>query len=368
MKRRFIVTAFALAVVFGALLAWNVLRNQRRSEYVEEHRPGSKNVTVMTVKEQPWRAVVTAVGTLEAAEQIQVTTQVGGKVNEVLFDSGQEVEQGDLLVVLDDAVQGAQLAQALAQRDAARNTVQQYARLLEAGDISQQHYDTLELKYRQSRAQVALAQAAVQQLRISAPFSGRVSARQVRPGQVLEPGNSIATLDTQGGLYCDFSLPESDRSKVFVGQDVKLWTDTLPGQSVLGKVTALDPSVDPGRRHFGLRASFPNEDGKLAPGAFAKMHLLLAAEEEVLAIPRTAIVYTLQGDTVYVLDTGSQQERDGQQAFQVKRVAVTPGRERDEQVVIDTGLQAGQKIVTSGQLKLEDGEWVIPQPSEPPLD
>ncbi len=339
-----------------------------RSEYVARHRPGPKKLAVMTVKEQPWSALLSAAGTLQAAEQVQVTTQVGGKVAEIGFDTGQEVEQGDLLLVLDDAAQRAQLAQTLAERDAARETVQRYAPLLEEGAISQQHYDSLEAKYQESRAQVAEAQLALQHARISAPLSGRVGARLVRRGQVLEPGASIVTLDTEGSVFCDFSLPESARSKVFVGQEVQLWTDTLPGQSFMGAITALDPSVDALRRNFGLRASFADKEGKLAPGAFAKLELLLAAEDKVIAIPRTAIVYTLQGDTVYVLDTGSQQERDGEQAFQVKRVPVTPGRERDGQVVIDTGLQAGQKIVTSGQLKLDDGDWVIPQPSEPPLD
>lgn len=364
----------ALAVVFGGLLGWNLLRSKLRQEYLKKNKPGPLAVSTTTVETKPFQPTLTAVGTLNAAEQVNVTSQSGGKVTKILFNDGQDVEKGQLLAVLDDSAQRAQLQGAVAQRDEAADALRRYKPLLEEGAISQLKYDQLEASYKEAAAQVGQARAALSYVRVTAPFSGRVGIRQVNLGQMVRAGQNIVTLDTQGGLYCDFTLPESNRGDVLVGQRITLTTDAAPGTTFAGTISAIDPEIDTSTRNFGVRATFPQEEEVLTPGAFANLAVDVGAPKEVLMVPRTAIAYSLYGDTVYVLQASTKTKRDGVTAYQVKKVAVTPGTQDGQNVVIDKGLEAGQLIVTSGQLRLEDGDWVTPKathldpPKTMPLD
>ena len=353
-----------LLVVFGGLFAWNLIRDRLRQDYLAKHQPGPTTVSVTKVEKSTFQPVLKAVGTLEAAQQVNVTSQTGGKVTKILFKDGQDVEQGDLLVVLDDAVQRAQLEGAIAQREEAADAMKRFKPLVEEGAISELKYEQVVSQYKQATAGVEQARAALSFVRVTAPFSGRIGIGQVSLGQLVQPGQNIVTLDTEGGLYCDFTLPESNRSQVFVGQAVDVTTDAAPGVVFAGKVTAINPQVAERTRNFGVRATFPSEETTLTPGAFANIEVKLAESEQVIMVPRTAIAYTLYGDTAYVLQEATKTERDGKTAYQVKKVAVTPGTERDQQVVITKGLEVGELIVTSGQLRLEDGDWVTPVPTD----
>ncbi|MEM7136472.1 MAG: efflux RND transporter periplasmic adaptor subunit [Myxococcota bacterium] len=364
MKRRLIVMGIALAVVFGGLLGWNLLRSKLRQGYLDRHKPGPTPVSTTEVKKQVFQPTLSSVGTVNAAQQVDVTSQSRGKVTKILFEDGQEVEQGTLLVVLDDQEQKAQLEGAIAQRDEAADAVRRYKPLLEEGAISQLKYDELEAKLKEAQAQVGQAKAALSYVRVTAPFSGRLGVRQVNLGQLVQPGANIVTLDTEGGLYCDFSMPEANRQQVTLGQTVVLTTDASPGKKFSGQVTAIDPEVDQSTRNFGVRATFPEDEAALTPGAFANLSLLLPNTEDVVMIPRTAIAYTLYGDTVFVLDPKTKTKRDGVTAYQVKKTTITPGAEQGSNVVIDKGLEPNQLIVTSGQLRLEDGDWVTPKPTD----
>lgn len=354
----------ALVVVFGGLLAWNLIRGELRAEYLKKHQPGPIAVSVAKVEETAFQPTLSAVGTLDAAQQVQLTSQTGGKVTKILFQDGQDVKEGDLLVVLDDSVQKAQLEGAIAQRDQAADAVRRYKPLLDEGAISKLKYEEIVSEEKEANAQVEQARAALSFVRVTAPFSGRAGIRQVSLGQLVQPGTNIVTLDTDGGLYCDFSLPESNRSQVFVGQEVTLTTDAVPGKTFTGKVTALNPQVDTSTRNFGVRATFASEEHELTPGSFANVQINLEGSDKVIMIPRTAIAYTLYGDTVYVVQESTKTERDGKVAYQVKKTAITPGEERGKNVIITKGLQSGEQVVTSGQLRLDDGDWVTPQQTD----
>ncbi|MGB5809748.1 MAG: efflux RND transporter periplasmic adaptor subunit, partial [Polyangiales bacterium] len=184
MKRRLVIMGIVLLVVFGGLFAWNILRGKLRNEYLAKHEPGPTSVSVVEVAKQPFQASLSAVGTLNAAQQVDVTSQTGGKVTKILFTDGQAVNEGQLLVVLDDDAQKAQLAGAIAQRDEAADAVKRYKPLLEEGAISQLKYDELEDQLKETNAQVAQARAAVSFVRVTAPFAGRVGIRQVDLGQM----------------------------------------------------------------------------------------------------------------------------------------------------------------------------------------
>ena len=347
-----------LAVVFGGLLGWNFIKSKLRTAYLKRHPPPALAVSTAKAKAQSWESTVSSVATLVAAQQVQVTSQAGGKVTEIRFKDGQQVQKGDLLVVLDDTVQRAQLASAIAARSEAADKMKRYKPLVEEGAISQLRYDDIVAKHRETSAQVEEARGNLAYVRVTAPFSGRLGIRQVNLGQLVQPGTTIVELDTEGSLYCDFTLPQSDRSEVSVGQTVTFTSNTAPDRKFSGEVTAISPRVDTNTRNFSVRATFPNDDGALVPGAFGKVTIGLAGASEVVTIPTTAIDYTLYGDTVFVVQTDKPKKEKEQTVYQVKKASVTPGEKRGDVVAVAKGLQAGQIVVTSGQLRLSDGDWV----------
>ncbi len=351
-----------LLVVFGGLVGWNLLRDKLRKDYLEIHGPGPTLVSTAKVEKTTFQPTLSAVGTIKAAQQTQVTSETGGKVEKIAFRDGQQVEKGELLVVLEDEVQRAQLQAAVAQRNQAADAVKRYKPLAAEGAISELRFDELQTKLKEAQTQVSQANAALSFVRVTAPFAGRLGIRQVSIGQLVQPGTNIVTIDTEGSLYCDFTLPESHRNRVFVGQKVALTSDVAPKAKVTAKINAIDPEVATATRTFGVRAILPSKEANLTPGSFANVEVQLKGENEVLLVPRTAIAFTLYGDSAFVLDESTKAEKDGKTSYQVKKAAITSGPERGESVVITRGLEAGQLVVTSGQLRLEEGDWVTPQP------
>lgn len=358
MKQRLIYMGLFLFAVFGGLIAFNTFKHLLRDVYLKERTPPPFTVSASTAKDQTWHPTLQAIGTTTALQQVNVTTQVAGKVTGILFEDGQQVNEGDLLVKLEDSVQKAQLDNAKASQALAADTITRYRPLLAKGAISQYQFDKYKAQLKEAQAQTEQAQANLDYVHIRAPFSGRLGIRQVNLGQFVQAGADIVSLDTQGSLFADFTFPEKDFSKVTVDQKVQLTTDSVPGRNFTGKVTAKSPQVDPTTRNFSVRASFPNEDNALAPGVFANINVYLPQQENVVTLPKTAVSYTLYGDTAYVLDPKTKSKRHGKIAYQVKKVSITPGMERENEIAISKGIQAGDRVVTSGQLKLQDGAWV----------
>ncbi len=359
MKSKLLLMAIFLFAVFGSILAYNLFRDFAKELYMKERDIPAVTVSVSDATSQTWQPTLAAIGTLTAIQGVEVTTQVSGKVVKILFEDGQSVNQGDPLVVLDDSVQQAQLKNARASLSLAQDAVVRFRPLLASGAISQFHMDRLIAEREEAQAQVEQAQANLNHLHIAAPFTGRLGIRQVSLGQMVQSGAAIVTLDTQGTLFVDFYIPEQNLSQVVVGQSIAVTTDSLPDKTFPGTITAISPSVDPNTRNVNLRASLPNEDNALTPGGFANVAINLKQQVDVISIPKTAVAYTLYGDTVYVVDAKTEKEHDKKKSYQVKRVSVKPGMEQGNEVAIPTGIPAGSKVVTSGQLKLQDGTWVV---------
>jgi len=359
MKSKLLLMGLLLFAIFGSLLAYNLFRDFAKGLYLKERDIPPVTVSVAAAKSQTWQPTLQAIGSLTAIQGVDVTTQVAGKVVKILFEDGQEVSQGDPLVVLDDSVQQAQLKNALASRKLAQDAVVRFRPLLASGAISQLHMDRLVAKRDEAQAEVEQAQANLDHLHIEAPFSGRLGIRQVSLGQFVQSGTTIVTLDTQGTLFVDFYIPEQDLSEVFTGQELLVTTDSLPGKSFKGTITAISPSIDPNTRNINIRGSLPNEDNALTPGGFANVAIQLKQRVDVVSVPKTAVSYTLYGDTLYVVDPKTEKKHDNQKSYQVTRVTVKPGMEQGDEVAIPKGIAAGSQVVTSGQLKLQEGTWVV---------
>lgn len=199
---------------------------------------------------------------------------------------------------------------------------------------------------------------------ISAPFSGTIGIRQVDVGAYLASGTVIATLQDLSSLYVDFNVPEQALPHLSLGQQVLVQVAAYPGQTFPASLSAINPKVEESTRNLLVRATLANPDGKLLPGMFASLQLLLPGPQPQVVVPENAITYTLYGNSVYVIgpkkgkDGQPESTAEGKPQLAVEQRTVQTGERRDGWVVVSKGLQAGDQVVTAGQLKLSPGASV----------
>ncbi|WP_339511261.1 efflux RND transporter periplasmic adaptor subunit [Pseudomonas sp. RL_15y_Pfl2_60] len=328
------------------------------------------SVSASPVEELPWQQRIPAIGTLKAIQGVDLTVEVSGIVQDVLFNSGEQVKQGQALVQMNSDVETANLATAKADLDLARVEFARGKKLVAQQNLSKSEYDRLAAENAKASASVAQLEALLAKKRILAPFSGTIGIRQVDVGDFLSSGTYIATLQNTSRLYLDFFLPEQDVPEVALGQTINFKVAAYPEQEFSASISAINPKVEDSTRNVQVRATLNNPDNKLLPGMFANLQLLLADNSAQKVIPETAVTYTLYGNSVYVVTEKKDEqgnlvkEEDGKPQLVAQRRVVETGERRDGKVIILKGLQAGERVVTSGQLKLDnDAHIKIVDPS-----
>jgi membrane fusion protein (multidrug efflux system) len=371
MSKRMILMLVACTVVFGLVFGLKGFLNFGMNQFFDNMPMPPATITATEAKSDEWVLALDAVGTVRAVNGVEVTTQVAGEVEKIHFNSGDEVKQGAALVSLDARTDSAQLK---ALEAAARLAEQEYERfqtLFKQGSISRS-----ELDRRQSERDQAIATANAQRERVAqktirAPFSGKLGIRQVDLGQYLNPGNAVVTLQQLNPIYVNFSLPERDQSLLQPGLAVRATLSAMPDDVFTGEISAIEPGVDATTRNFNVQATFRNDEQKLRPGMFARISIRLADSEQVVVVPRTAIQFAPYGNSVYVItekeeavEEGADSESDGAEENKeptliVKRRFVKTGSERGDLVAVIDGLEAGERVATSGLLKLRNDSTVI---------
>jgi membrane fusion protein (multidrug efflux system) len=296
---------------------------------------------------------VTAIGTLRADETVVIRPEIAGRVATIHFKEGQAVRQGEPLATLDQAEYQAQLASSAAQLALEESSFQRLQDLERKNLTSQQNLDEARAKLDAARAQQELNRVRLDKTVIRAPFDGTVGLRQVSPGAYVKPGDDIANLESLGSMKLDFRVPETYLARLRAGQTLAVRVDAWPDQLFEGAIYAIEPGVDEETRTVLLRARLPNKGNKLRPGLFARVSLVLERRENALMAPEQAIVPVGQKTFVYRVV-------DGKAAM----TPVTLGLRRPGQVEILEGVNAGDVIVTDGQLKIRDGAavTVLPPP------
>lgn len=351
LKPTLIMIAFVLVIV--AVIAGTKFRQISKLIAQAKMPQPPAAVTADTVKFSDWKPAVLAVGSTKAVRGVDVTTEVGGIVRSVGFKSGQEVGQGALLVQLNADSDVAQLHTLEAAADLAGIVLKRDQAQLKENAISQAQVDADEADYKGKRAAVEQQRAVVAKKSITAPFAGQMGITSVNPGQYLNPGDKIATLATLNPIYVDFTVPQTQKSQLAVGQTVVVTTDALPGQTFTGKVTALDSKVDTATRNFLVEATIPNNQKKLLPGMFARASVTTGAPQKYLTVPQTAVTYNPYGTTVFVAE--KTKDDQGNEKLVARQTFIEVGGTRGDQVAVIKGLKEGELVVTSGQLKLKNG-------------
>ena len=319
-------------------------------------QPPPEAVTTIVAQQEAWPATLSAIGTMAAVQGVTVSADLPGTVARILFDSGQAVNAGDTLALLDTRQEEAQLAAIDAQRELARLTFERMQGLLDERVISRAEFDRATAEYRQADAQVGEIRAVIQRKTIRAPFSGILGIRQVNLGQYLAGGDALVTLQSLSPIYVNFGVPQQSAGQIVVGRTVRLTADDVAGAEWSGRITAIDSVVDPATRNIQVQATLANPGGRLRPGMFVQTEVALGASETVIALPASAISYAPYGDSVFVV--ADMKGEDGKPYRGVRQQFVKPGAARGDQVAVLSGINGGDEVVTSGVFKLRNGAAV----------
>ena len=314
-------------------------------------------VTTATAAYDQWQPTLNAVGTLRAIHGADLAFEVSGVVTQVGAHAGGEVKQGQLLVQLNDTVEAAQFRAAQASANLAQVTHDRAKQQLEIHAISQGEFDGADADYKAKQAAVQQAAAVLAKKRLTAPFSGQVGLITTSPGAFVNSGVSVVTVQQMDPIYVDFYLPQRELAKLARGQKVELTLDAFGGKTFAGKVTTVNPKVDPSTRNVQVEATLANPKRQLVPGMFAGVALEVGSKDRYLTLPQTAITYNPYGATVFVAKKGEVVGPDGakKEGLVAQQVFVTTGPTRGDQVAILKGLDEGAVVVTSGGLKLKNG-------------
>jgi membrane fusion protein (multidrug efflux system) len=350
MIKRLILVLLALGLTFGGIFGWKYYQMQRQAAQAATPPPPA-SVAATRVRTETWQSSLHAIGSLVAIQGIQVNNEVPGQVEDIAFESGAQIEKGEILIQLDDSVDQAELAGLIADQRLAELQFRRMAKLFREQSVSRAEFDEAKARLERTEAQVASKQALINKKRIRAPFSGSLGIRQVDLGDYLAPGSPIVPLQALDPIYVDYSLPEQHFDKLAVGQQVLLEVPAYPSDTFEGRIVAINPGIDRGTRTVRVRALLNNPHFRLRPGMFAEVRTVLAQRQDVLTLPRTAVTYNPYGDAVFVI-------QEQEQAWVVQRKQVTTGQIRNGRVEIIKGLKQGQRVVSAGQVKLRNGQRV----------
>lgn len=355
MIKKISLTAAGLLLLIG-LIAF--IKFRQISTLINTKPPIQREaVSTAPVKRDHWQQAITSVGSLSAVQGVTVAAELDGKVVEVDFEAGSEVKAGDVLLRQDTSVEEAQLRSAEAAVDLARINLQRTTELFAKATVSQAQVDTDGAAEKQALAAADNIRALIAKKTVKAPFSGRLGIRLVNLGQSLKAGDSIVSLQALNPIYVDFYLPQQELSRLKAGLEVRIRADAFPGETMSGKLTAINPDVDASTRNVRVQATFDNASGRLRPGMYVNVSVELPVVEDVLIIPETAILYAPYGDTVWVVD----EEKDadtGTTELIVRQQIVRLGRHVGDYVAVSTGLKEGDTVVTSGVFRLRPGAAV----------
>ena len=346
----------AILLVVGAIAFWKYYTIRTLIAKMSAQKPPPTVVSSIKAVEEVWQERRHAVGSLAAVQGVTVSNELPGTVQSIAFESGTLVKQGDLLVQLDVTNDQAQLRGLEAQATLARVNLDRAKGLRNSNTNAQTDLDTAEAQHQQAQAAVDTLKANIAKKTITAPFAGQLGLRQVNLGQYLAAGTAIVTLQAMDPIYVNFTVPQQDVVNLSPKQSVQVSIDAYPGEAFDGAINAINAKVDDATRNLAVQATLGNAGGKLKPGMFGAVDVLLPRQARLITLPQATIVYNPYGNAVYIVEKSK--EAAGAGALIARQRFVQLGETRGDQVAVLKGVQAGDEVVTSGQIKLRNGAAV----------
>lgn len=347
--RAYLTAALLLLVIFGGISAY--LYRQFSSLSSMDFTPPPVTIAAEAATTERWDSLLMAIGTIRAVRGIELSAETSGEVIAIEVQSGDQVQQGDLLLSLNDRVEQASLENQKASLNLARLLFKRDQQLVKQKSIPQSQYDRSRADLERAVAQLAETEARLDDKHIQAPFAGTVGIMHVKVGSYLEPGDRITTLQDLTELEVDFTVPARYFPLLRQGQSLGVQVAAFPGQVFPATLQAVDAKVDTDTRNLLLRASLA-PGSRLLPGMFAQVQLNFDQPRTLVTVPETAVSYSLQGNSVYLLEQGESGPRA------TVRLVET-GDTRNGRIAILAGLAEGDQVVVTGQNKLFSGASVI---------
>jgi membrane fusion protein (multidrug efflux system) len=357
MRRRMIIMLGAIGVFIVAIGTIKFFQIRAAIAQGSSYQPPPEAVTTVVAGEARWAATRSAIGTVAAVHGVTLSADLPGVVVGIDFDSGHRVGEGDVLVRLDTRQERAQLAAAEAQRELARLNLERMQELLGKKVVSQAEFDRTVAEDKQAEAGVSAIKATIERKTIRAPFDGVLGIRLVNLGQYLNACDPIVPLQSMNPVQVNFALPQQDVAGLKVGAQVKVSADSIALGNALGRITAINSVIDEATRNIEVQATLDNPHGRLRPGMFVDVEILLGTSQQVVALPASAISFAHYGNSVFIV--GEMDGPKGAKYRGVRQQFIKLGEGRGDQVAVVSGLKPGDEVVTSGVFKLRNGAAVV---------
>jgi membrane fusion protein (multidrug efflux system) len=357
MMLRISIAVCGLIIVLGGLGTIKGLQIGRMVAQSESYNVPLQTVAAATVGSANWEDTLTAVGTLEAVQGVMVTAEVSGKVSRIAFSPGARVQSGQLLVQQDISEEQARLRAADSRLRLATKNLERARLLNKEQVITDSILDENLAAFEQAKAEYETIQAVISKKTITAPFAGRLGIRRVDLGEVLESGQEIVSLQSMDPVFVNFYLPQQQLIQIETGLRVRAQATVDGKETFYGRITTINPDVNPDTRNVQIQATLENDGERLRPGMFARVQVLLPERQPVLTVPATAVLYAPYGDSVFVVEPVSGESGQSGQVLQQRFVQL--GEKRGDFVSVVNGLEAGQMVVSTGVFKLRNGMPVV---------
>lgn len=365
MAKRFVIIGVAFGLLIGGLAFFQfVFIPQMIKQSILGAPPPTETISAEVSRMEKWPPYVKAIGTVEAVNGIDVAAKTAGIVRQFFFDSGAEVKEGEVIAQIDDDAEQADLRNLQASLKNAEQEYQRNQDLAKQGIAPKRELQAAEARRAELLAQIDKIRSTIEDKKVKAPWAGRLGIRKVDAGSFVQAGQALVWLQSIDPVYVDFTIPEDDYSKIAAGQVVETTYRAYPNEVFKGTVDVIDAKVDESTRAIAVRAVLPNPEKKIVAGMFADVKVITAEPQPVLTVAETAVIYSLYGDSVYVVVPGkpapnapstTATQKGTEPVLQVERRFVKPGEVRDSRIAILQGLKDGEQVVTVGQLKLRPG-------------
>lgn len=354
MIKRMTIMLLIVGLVLGSIYAYKSFEKTMIKKYMTQMVKQAQTVSTIEAQVQVWDSKIEAIGSLRAVRGVDISTEVAGIVSDIYFNSGDQVTAGTLLVKLraDDEIAG--LSALKADADLALLTYNRDVSQLNKNAIAQSAVDLDAANLERARAMISQQEAIIAKKFIHAPFTGRLGISAIDVGEYLSPGDLIVSLQALDPIYFDFYLPQEALSRIKLNQRVSVTTDVYPDVKYIGKIWAINSKVDLNSRNIQIRAVVDNNETQLLPGMYGVISVDIGTQEKYITVPQTAITYNPYGNVVFVAKP-TENDAEGNMQYIAEQKFVTVGPTRGDQIAVTSGLQAGEIVVTAGQIKLQNG-------------
>ncbi len=353
MTKRMIIMLLLISIISAAIVGYQMFVASMMKKYLASHGSPPATVTTMKVQRQQWQPQLRAIGTLRAIEGVDVSAEIAGIVKKIHFKSGDQVKKGALLLELDSIGDAARLQSLRASRKLAEINLRRDKAQFHIHAVSKSQLDAAKAELASKQALEAQQQDILDKKQIRAPFAGRLGISTVNPGQFLSPAQKIVSLQNTRTLLVDFNLPQKYTAQLHAGQAFHLMSNAHP-TAIDGTVSALDTVVNHNSRNLLVEGVIDNRNGALMPGMFVNVSIDIGRPQQLLTLPQTAVSYNAYGSTLFVVH-----QKKGADKPVAQQVFVTTGDKRGDQIAILDGIEPGDTVVTSGQIKLKNGTPLI---------